>query len=202
MDQKKVELITKLNADYWNQRYETEQTGWDIGYSNPALIEFVLSGVSKDAKILIPGLGNGYEMEDLWKKGYKQVYGMDLSNLAKGNFLNRVEDFPEDHYLVGDFFKLDQQFDLILEQTFFCALDPKLRPEYVKKMSEVLKPGGILAGVMFNFEKFDGPPFGGSEAEYRRLFEGKFDIAKLEDCRNSIGPRQGSEYFIKFIKNN
>ncbi|WP_257098027.1 hypothetical protein [Sphingobacterium sp. E70] len=47
----------------------------------------------------------------------------------------------------------------MLEQTFFCALDPILRKKYSNKMADLLHPHGILAGLMFNrtFESA-GPP--------------------------------------------
>jgi hypothetical protein len=202
MDPKRNPMsTTSLDANFWNNRYQNKETGWDIGYANPALLEYITSTVNPDAKILIPGLGNGYELESIWKMGYKNVFGSDLSELAKENFLKRVPDYPEDQYMVGNFFDLEGQYDVVLEQTFFCALNPSLRKDYVLKMSEVIKHQGSLAGVLFNFKKPDGPPFGGSEAEYRSLFKPYFDIRVMEECRNSIPQRQGNEFFIELIKN-
>ena len=91
-------------------------------------------------------------------------------------------------------------YDLVLEQTFFCALDPSRRGEYVRHMHSLIRPGGHLAGVLFN-RSFDreGPPFGGSEAEYRELFAPYFDFKTLQPCYNSHPARQGAELFINFI---
>ena len=191
---------TDLNADFWNNRYLTQQMGWDIGYASPPLIDYALSQVAKDARILIPGTGNGYELEALWKQGYTHVYGADLSEKAKVNFLERVTDFPEAQYLLGDFFSLEGRYDVILEQTFFCAIEPSWRSDYVRKVHELLSPGGRLAGVLFNFEKPEGPPFGGSEEEYRQLFGGVLEVKTMEECYNSIEPRRGSEFFIEIVK--
>ncbi|HMR44032.1 MAG TPA: hypothetical protein PKC40_09370, partial [Saprospiraceae bacterium] len=91
--------------------------------------------------------------------------------------------------------------DLILEQTFFCAIDPAQRRRYAQKSFELLNSGGRLAGVLFasHFEK-PGPPFGGGAAEYRRIFEEFFIIQKLEPAYNSIAPRAGNELFIELLK--
>ena len=101
----------------------------------------------------------------------------------------------------ADFFEHSGQYDFIFEQTFFCALDPSLRERYVTKMNELLKPGGQLAGVMFNrvFEE-DGPPFGGTKEEYEQRFSPFFDIKKMELCYNSILPREGNELFVRLQK--
>jgi SAM-dependent methyltransferase len=191
---------TKLNESYWTERYKAHQTGWDIGYPNPALMDYATSCIPKNARILIPGAGNAYEAEALWTLGYQHVFPLDISEEPRANFLKRIPAFPEDNYLSGNFFELDMQFDFMLEQTFFCAISPDLRPAYIAKVYDLLLPGGKLAGVLFNFPLEDGPPFGGSEAEYRRLFAQSFTILHLETCRNSIKPRLGREFFFQVKK--
>ena len=193
-------LNTNLDGTYWDERYQQENTGWDIGYANNALVEYALTSVPKDARILIPGAGHAYELEALWKAGYQNVFAMDLSPTAKANFMKRVTDFPDEHYSLGDFFESDQKFDVVLEQTFFCAINPNLRSTYVQHMHRILNEKGVIAGVLFNFEKPIGPPFGGSIAEYQSLFGELFQIKIMEECRNSIQPRQGNELFIELIK--
>ena len=92
-------------------------------------------------------------------------------------------------------------FDLILEQTFFCALDPNLRKSYVSKMEKMLNPNGKVSGLLFNFPLTEvGPPFGGSIEEYQKLFSGKFKIKTLEKAHNSIKPRADKELFFIFEK--
>ena len=100
-----------------------------------------------------------------------------------------------------DFFKHLGQYDLILEQTFFCAIDPAMRRNYVEQCYSLLKEGGKLTGLLFNrvFEK-DGPPFGGTKMEYEALFEYRFVFKQFDICTNSIAPRQGSELFIEFVR--
>ena len=75
-----------------------------------------------------------------------------------------------------DFFEHKGKYDLVLEQTFFCALDPAKRKDYVEKMYELITPKGKLAGVLFDREFEGGPPFGGRKNEYENLFKTKFKI--------------------------
>ena len=92
-------------------------------------------------------------------------------------------------------------FELVIEQTFFCALHPDLRKNYVESMHKILKENGKLAGLFFDFPHTEkGPPFGGNKEEYRKLFQTHFHITTLERSYNSIKPRQGKELFFIFEK--
>lgn len=191
----------RSNEGYWAQRYKEEMTGWDIGAISTPLKYYIDQIQDKSIRILIPGGGNAHEAEYLFNNGFKNLYLNDIARQPLANFKTRVSSFPDSNLLLKDFFDVQQQFDLILEQTFFCALPVTERTAYVEKMYELLLPGGKLAGVLFNthFEK-DGPPFGGSREEYITLFSKKFYIKTLENCYNSISPRQGNELFFIFIK--
>ncbi len=191
----------KLNKDYWEERYVNNETGWNIGYPSTPIKAYIDQLKDKSLKILIPGAGNSYEAEYLWKLGFKNVFIVDFAKQPLTNFKNRVSDFPEDQLIHLDYFELNNSFDLILEHTFFCALNPILRAKYVDKMDQLLKPNGKLIGLFFNFELTEsGPPFGGSEPEYKSLFEDKFQIKALEKSINSIKERQGKELFFIFEK--
>lgn len=191
----------ELNKDFWENKYANLETGWDTGGITEPL-KFYIDGLkNKELSILIPGAGNGYEAEYLFQNRFKNVDVIDLAKRPLSNLKSRVPDFPDSQLIQGDFFELDKKYDLILEQTFFCALDPALRPAYAKKMSELLHSNGKLAGVIFDFALSEtGPPFGGSREEYLRLFEPYFNIKTLEKCYNSIKPRMGNELFIIFEK--
>jgi len=187
-----------LGAAYWEKRWENGETGWDIGYASPALIEYFEKVTDKTVTILIPGAGNAYEAEALYKMGFENVHVIDIAKNAIHSFLERFPDFPKAQVHLQDFFDFDGSFDYIVEQTFFCALNPTLREQYCKKMRTLLKPNGTLLGVWFNIPLFsEHPPFGGHQDEYKPLFEKYFTIAKMEECKNSIKPRQGNELFIE-----
>ena len=194
--------MTTVNLDsaYWNNRYIQNNTGWDIGYANPIHIDYVIENIEKSASILIPGAGSGYEVSKLWDFGYTNVFAIDLSLEAKERFISQNPTFPENQYLVGDFFELNQKFDLILEQTFFCAIEPRLRSQYANKAHTILNTNGKLFGVLFSIQFQGGPPFGGEIAEYKMLFHSKFSILKLEKSYQSISPRQDKELIVELMK--
>ena len=188
----------ELNKTYWETRYQNNETGWDAGSITTPLKDYIDQLTNKDLKILIPGAGNGYEFDYLIQKGFTNVFVIDIAPSPLEAIKKRKPEYSS-HLLLGDFFELNETFDLILEQTFFCALDPKLRIHYVSKMHQLLDPNGKLAGLLFDFPLTnEGPPFGGSKEEYSELFSNKFQIKTLEKAHNSIKPREGKELFFIF----
>ena len=189
--------MRNLSDDFWNNRYKTNDFGWDIGDVSDPLKKYIEQVNNKELKILIPGAGNAYEAEFLFKLGFKNVYVLDFAEAPLKNIKKRLPEFPNHQLIQQDFFAHKGQYDLIIEQTFFCAIDPILRSKYVQQMHELLAPNGKLVGLMFNDAlNADKPPFGGNKEEYQKLFEDTFDIKKMEPCYNSIKPREGRELFV------
>lgn len=191
----------KLNADFWSNRYATGTTGWDLGGVSTPLKAYFDQLTDKGLEILIPGGGRSYEAEYLHRSGFRNVHVVDLSGAPFADLLERCPDFPQDHLHVADFFTHAGRYDRIIEQTFFCALAPSLRPHYVERMHELLHAGGKLTGVLFEDPLFtDHPPFGGNKEEYRRLFSPLFAQLSLVPCYNSIKPRAGRELWLQAVK--
>ena len=190
-----------LDAHYWNHRWEQGTSGWDIGYAAPAIVQYMQQYPDKDVAILIPGCGNAYEAQALLDMGFSNITLIDIAPMAVEQLRSRYSNEPRINILHQDFFTLEGQFGLIIEQTFFCALDPVLRADYVSKMHSLLQPGGQIIGLLFDteFEK-QGPPFGGFKPEYEALFAPHYIIHTMERCYNSIPPRTGSELFINLQK--
>jgi methyl halide transferase len=186
----------QFNESYWEDRYTKGQTGWDAGEITTPLKEYVDQLKDKSIRILIPGAGNAHEAAYLHEMGFTNVTVIDLAKQPLVNLKKRVPDFPDEHLIQGNFFDLNQKFDLIIEQTFFCALHPSERKAWAEKMEQLTSDGGKIAGVLFNKHFEGGPPFGGSKQEYLTYFEPLFDIKCMETCYNSIKPREGSELFI------
>lgn len=191
----------QFNAAYWQHRYQLNQTGWDAGDVTTPLKEYFDQLQNKHIRILIPGSGNGYEAEYLFRLGFRQVYLVDVAAAPLLNFAQRVPDFPKQQLLHQDFFSLTGEYDLIVEQTFFCAIPPALRPDYASQCASLLKEGGKLMGLLFDTDfTHEGPPFGGSREEYRKYFEPYFHFLHFETAHNSIQPRQGRELFMLLEK--
>lgn len=188
-----------LTENYWTSRYENQLSGWDVGHITPPIKEYVDSLTNKSITILIPGAGNAHEAEYLHNLGFTNVNVCDLSEMPLNNLKERCPSFPTEHLIQGNFFELEGSYDLIIEQTFFCAINPSLRETYAQKMKSLLNPDGKLVGVMFDADfPFDGPPFGGKANDYEVLFSKYFDSVDIQKCTSSISPRLGNEVFVKF----
>jgi SAM-dependent methyltransferase len=187
--------------EYWDAFYENGRLGWDIGYVSTPLKEYFDQLTDKSIKILVPGAGNGWEVEYLYGAGFENVFILDFSPKAVERFKKRFPSFPQDNILEEDFFDHNEKYNLIVEQTFFSSLPRNLRPLYVDKMHRLLKPEGKLVGLLFNHEfSFDEPPFGGTPEEYRRLFEPLFKFKYFDVAYNSIKPRMSRELFVLMLK--
>ena len=194
-------MKTRFDKTYWENKYHENATGWDIGYASAPLTDYFNQLRDKKLKILIPGGGNCYEAEYLFEQGFENIFVIDIAEQPLKNLKARFPNFPDHQLIHDDFFNHQGTYDLIVEQTFFCALDPAMRQKYADKIADLLTENGKLAGLLFDFELTeDGPPFGGSTAEYLPLFSQKFTIKKLERCYNSIKPRNGRELFFIFEK--
>jgi SAM-dependent methyltransferase len=190
-----------LGQSFWNDQYIAQTTSWDLGQVSPPLKAYIDQITDKNLKILIPGCGNSYEAEYLLEQGFTNVNLIDIAPELVEKLKTKFEAKPNINIILGDFFEHAGEYDLILEQTFFCALDPILRKNYVEKMASLLKSDGKIAGLLFSkiFE-MAGPPFGGTKDEYQELFENKFDFKIFDACYNSFDKRLGNELFIVFTK--
>ena len=189
-----------LSEKAWDNRYLNNDIGWDLGTVSPPLKAYFDQLENKELKILIPGGGNAHEAEYLFKIGFVNVFVVDLSKTAIDNIKKRIPEFPASHLIIGDFFEVDDVFDVIIEQTFFCALNPNLREKYALKMHQLLKAKGTLVGLLFNVPLYtDRPPFGGTKKEYLRYFQLYFKVHDMAPCYNSYSKRSGKELFMKLI---
>jgi SAM-dependent methyltransferase len=191
-----------LDQNYWDSQYQTNTTGWDLGVIATPLKNYIDGLTNKAIRILIPGCGNSYEAEYLVNKGFTNVTVIDIAPTLVENLKIKFSNNPNIAIVLGDFFDHQGEYDLILEQTFFCALPPTLRQKYVWKMHQLLSEKGLLSGLLFNRSFETGPPFGGSKAEYEKLFQISFSFNKLDLCLDSNLPRANSELFFEFQKNN
>jgi methyl halide transferase len=197
---------TEKEEAYWSNRYEVQSTGWDIGAPSTPLKTYLDQLSDKNLRILIPGADNAYEAEYLFRSGFKNVFVMDISALPLQNFKERLPDFPKNQLIEANFFEHNGQYNLILEQTFFCSFEPtpENRRIYGEKMAQLLSPKGKLVGLWFDIPLIAGNmekrPFGGTKTEYLTYLSPFFDVKTFETCHNSIKPRAGQELFGIFIK--
>lgn len=191
-----------LDQEYWENQYKAKATGWDLGEVSPPIKAYIDSLEDKNTAILIPGCGNTYEADYLLEKGFTNVSVIDIAPTLVENLNQKFAANSNIKIILGDFFEHQGSYDLIIEQTFFCALPPTMRQKYVWKMHQLLTDNGILAGLLFNRTFEVSPPFGGSKQEYEALFKNTFVFLKMEKAENSVTPRADTELFFELKKNN
>jgi thiopurine S-methyltransferase len=79
-----------LSSKAWDNRYLNTDIGWDLGEVSPPLKAYFDQLENKALSILIPGGGNSYEAEYLFKKGFQNVFVIDLSKTALDNIKKSV----------------------------------------------------------------------------------------------------------------
>lgn len=190
-----------MHQNYWSKRWQNANTPWDMGTCSPPLTAYLQQLYNQQQAILIPGAGNGYEFMWLHKNGFNNTVALDIAAEPLKNLAQQMVNLPTGSLIQQDFFAHSNTYDLIIEQTFFCALPTNKRAAYAEHMHKLLKPNGKLVGVWFNFPLNEsGPPFGGSKEEYASYFKPYFKLHKIEPCYNSIKPRAGKELFLSLLK--
>jgi copper chaperone CopZ len=204
MSEEKCCVVTcdlPLDQTYWDNQYQANATGWDLGQVSPPIKTYINTIENKDAKILIPGCGNTYEAEYLLQQGFTNITVIDIAPTLVENLIKKFANNNSITVVLGDYFEHQGNYDFIIEQTFFCALPPTMRQKYVWKMHQLLTNYGKLIGLLFNREFEVSPPFGGSLNEYEQLFTKAFTFNSISMAGNSIPSRANTELFIEFQKN-
>jgi SAM-dependent methyltransferase len=186
--------------EFWDARYASGETPWDF-HGVPAALKAFLK-TSRAGSALIPGCGSAYEVRAFDEAGWK-VAAIDFSPIAVeraraelGALSNSV--------LQDDFFRHDfgsQRFDLIYERTFLCALPPDLWPAYVKRMTQLLRPSGKLAGIFLYGDQAEPPPYPLTPAKASELLGKNFSLIKTLPVTDSLPLFAGHEYWQEWVRN-
>lgn len=162
--------------EFWDTRFRDGVTPWDAGGVPPALTEWVAKRTGR-LRVLIPGAGTGYEARLFAGHGH-EVLAIDFSDAAIEAARRELKEWS---HLVqkADFFALRQgQFDLVYERAFLCALPRSLWPAWGRRVAELLRPGGELAGFFYIDDNQRGPPFGVSREGLKDLLEHAFELTQ------------------------
>jgi len=200
------EIFDYRDAAFWDNRYATGRDRWDIGQPAPPLVSFAPRlGKAAGRRLACLGCGRGNDALFFAELGW-QVTGFDFSEVALLHAKERAAsrglkvDFQR-----RDLFTLGRDeegvFDVVVEHTCFCAIDPARRSEYVSVVRGLLKPGGVFLGLFYAILPDDGPPFPTSADELRRLFADGFEEEALFVPDNSVAERAGREILAVFRRN-
>ena len=199
------------NPTFWDEKYKADSIPWDIGSTAVDFIEYFKDCRHIECNMPISacvlGCGKGHDAFHLANLGYK-VYAIDFSESAI-NYCNekkKIEKIENIHFIQCDFFDLINEekwkntFDYIVEHTFFCAIDPKRRNEYLEVVKYLLKPKGKLVGLfVIRSKELSGPPYGSDIGEIKSLFQSDFkeQITSEAKCIHGF---DGKEVFAIFAK--
>jgi methyl halide transferase len=188
----------------WERHYDEKDLRWDLDEVAPPFVQLWEKRDIPPCRAIVPGCGAGHEVIFLAEKGF-EVTAVDYSHGAvrlleriyeKNSFLDKV--LHQDFFTLGS--KYDETFELMLEHTFFCAISPDMRQDYVKTTNRILKPGGSLIGLFYETNESGGPPFNTRREDITELFSGSFLIESLSKTPNSVEQRRGKEWLAIFKK--
>jgi SAM-dependent methyltransferase len=170
----------------WQRRYAESDTPWDKGTAAPPLAHYLKSHAIT-GRVLLPGCGRGHDARALAAQPDCTVTGLDLAPEAVAEAARLADEAglsANARFVQGDFFqlapKMTGDFDWLVEHTCFCAIDPVMRPDYVRSAAATLRAGGKFFGIFYLTPDVEvGPPFKSSMEELTTLFGPHFVI--LED---------------------
>ena len=194
------------SSKFWNNKYINNEHGWDIGFPTPIFKNWSLEfNHPNNINICIPGCGYGHDAIYLSENGFN-VYAFDFSHKAIDHINKKANNNLKAECI--DFFHLDDTyndfFDYILEYTFYCAIDPQRRNNYINKCHQILKDKGKIIAIMLpvgDVEKENNqPPFPVSYLELKKKFSKKFNVLEIKKSNQSIEARKDIEFYAEYEK--
>lgn len=199
---------------YWENRFDVGDTPWELGQASTVVCEALqelgnMGVVVRGSAALSPGCGTGSDVMELVRRG-AHVTAIDWASSAVTRVRTRYESekTPQCGSLTvieGDFFSVPvRSMNLVVEHTFFCAIDPSTRPKYVERLSRWIKPGGFLLGNFFIVtdevartlpglsltQAGEGPPFAATVSEVESLLSPYFVKRVLREAHRPAPERR------------
>ncbi|WP_339747127.1 methyltransferase domain-containing protein [uncultured Maricaulis sp.] len=157
----------------WETRFAANETPWERPDLHPAMLAWAKAGeLTPGQRVIIPGCGRSPELGFLAAHGL-DVTGADLSSTALAFQRQHLDSTGFDATLLeGDVLahRPDAPYDRVYEQTFLCAIPPRLRCDYETALCDWLKPGGHLLALFMQKDVPGGPPYGCALPAMRELF--------------------------------
>ncbi|NUM47535.1 MAG: methyltransferase domain-containing protein [Anaerolineales bacterium] len=186
---------------HWENAYQTNQAIWDLRGPTPTFQRLAAGGQFPPGRMLVPGAGKGHDARLFARHGFT-VTAVDFASGAIEEMRRLTDPEAPLDILQADFFalpiELDGIFDYVLEYVTYCAIDPARRADYADMVQKLLKPGGLLIGLIFPLGDFKGgPPYAVSpEQLIADLTPRGFQLLQREFPADSIRPRKGREELL------
>jgi methyl halide transferase len=160
---------------------------------SPLIMRLIDEEFRPPARVLVVGCGRGWEVEALAQRGF-DVTGLDIAPAALDLVTIRLGQRPNISLQVGSVLNMPPSmlgaYDIIVEHTCFCAIDPLRWSDYAYSVASILVPRGYFVGAFLSFEnvEYAGPPFGTNIETVHSLFVEYFEIRRLGKAPEPFPP--------------
>ncbi|MBT5927229.1 MAG: methyltransferase domain-containing protein [Verrucomicrobia bacterium] len=174
-------VASMSGLEHWEDCYQKKDTPWDKGEPSPGLVDFLNEHQDLETgSVCVPGCGMGHDALAWSGKGF-DVTGVDVAPTAVERA--RIHSKTQPHscsFKTCNFLEEspDAPFDWVFEHTFYCAIKPERRQDYLEAMQRWIKPGGYLLAVHYLIPDKDGPPFGTTRDEVFERFSKQFELIR------------------------
>lgn len=187
-----------MEASFWHNRWQTNQTGWHESTVNPLLItHFPSLNVPLGGRVFVPFCGKSLDLGWLLSRGYA-VAGAELSELAVTQLFAELGMEPRiseggKHKLfrgekmdifVGDLFDLSREIlgpvDAVYDRAALVALPEAMRVQYTTHLKALtaLAPQ-LVIGYEYDQTVVPGPPFSVTPDELYRRYGDSYTLTPL-----------------------
>jgi thiopurine S-methyltransferase len=187
-----------MEANFWHNRWQTNQTGWHERAVNPLLItHFPSLNVAPGGRVFVPLCGKSLDLGWFLSRGY-DVAGAELSELAVTQLFadlgmepTRSEVGKHKHFrgekidiFVGDLFDLSREMlgpvDAVYDRAALVALPEAMRAQYTAHLKSLtaLAPQ-LVIGYEYDQSVVPGPPFSVTADELHRHYSDSYALALL-----------------------
>lgn len=187
-----------MDASFWHNRWQTNQTGWHERAVNPLLItHFPSLNVPPGGRVFVPLCGKSLDLGWLLSHGY-DVAGAELSELAVTQLFadlgmepTRSEVGKHKHFhgekidiFVGDLFDLSREVlglvDAVYDRAALVALPEIMRAQYTTHLKALtaLAPQ-LVIGYEYDQTVVPGPPFSVTSEKLHHHYSDSYTITLL-----------------------
>jgi len=187
-----------MDASFWHNRWQTNQTGWHESTVNPLLIvHFPSLHVPPGGRVFVPFCGKSLDLGWLLSRGYA-VAGAELSELAvtqlfaelgmgvrvSDNGKHRLFHGEKIDIFVGNLFDLFREtlgpVDAVYDRAALVALPETMRERYTAHLKTLtaLAPQ-LVIGYEYDQAVVPGPPFSVTPDELHRHYGDSYALTPL-----------------------
>ena len=187
-----------MEASFWHNRWQTNQTGWHESTVNPLLIaHFPSLNAPPGGRVFVPLCGKSLDLGWLLSRGYT-VAGAELSELAVTQLFAELGMEPNisaigKHKLfrgekikifVGDLFDLSREMlgpvDAVYDRAALVALPKATRVQYTAHLRTITAfAPQLVIGYEYDQTIVPGPPFSVTSDELHRHYSDHYTLTPL-----------------------